>query len=130
MIADRVEIGAACTIDKGVTGDTMIGEGSKIDNQVQIAHDTVIGKKCLIASQVGIAGCSRIEDEVILWGQVGVISDITIGKGAVVLAQSGVSKSLEGGKTYFGSPAGEAREKYKELGSLRSLPALLEKLKK
>lgn len=130
VIGDRVEIGAACTIDRGVTGDTRIGEGSKIDNQVQIAHDTVIGKKCLIASQVGIAGCTRIEDEVTLWGQVGVISDVTIGKGAVVLAQSGVSKDLEGGKTYFGSPAGEAREKYKELGSLRSLPALLEKFKK
>jgi len=130
VIRDGVEIGAACTIDKGVTGDTRIGEGSKIDNQVQIAHDTVIGKKCLIASQVGIAGCTRIEDEVTLWGQVGVISDVTIGKGAVVLAQSGVSKDLEGGKTYFGSPAGEAREKYKELGSLRSLPSLLEKFKK
>ncbi len=130
VIGDGVEIGAACTIDKGVTGDTMIGEGSKIDNQVQIAHDTVIGKKCLIASQVGIAGCTRIEDEVTLWGQVGVISDVTIGKGAVVLAQSGVSKDLEGGKTYFGSPAGEAREKYKELGYLRSLPSLLEKFKK
>ena len=130
VIEDDVEIGAACTIDKGVTGDTVIGAGTKIDNQVQIAHDTTIGKKCLIASQVGIAGCTRIEDEVTLWGQVGVISDITIGKGAVVYAQSGVNKHLEAGKTYFGSPAGEAREKFKELSALKMIPKIWEKLKK
>ena len=130
VIQDGVEIGASCTIDKGVTGDTIIGAGTKLDNQVQVAHDTVIGKKCLIASQVGIAGCVRIEDEVTLWGQVGVISDITIGKGAVVYAQSGVSKDLEPGKTYFGSPAGEAREKYRELALFKILPEILEKLKK
>lgn len=130
IIEDNVDIGASCNIDKGVTGDTTIGAGSKIDNQVQIAHDTVIGKKCLIASQVGIAGCTIIEDEVTLWGQVGIISGITIGKKAIVLAQAGVSKSLEGGKVYFGSPAGEAREKYKELANIRSIPKIIEKLKK
>lgn len=130
IIEDDVEIGAACTIDKGVTGDTIIGEGTKLDNQVQIAHDTIIGKRCLIASQVGIAGCTILEDEVTLWGQVGVISDITIGKGAVVYAQSGVSKDLEPGKAYFGSPAGEAREKYRELGMIKNLPRLYEKMKK
>ncbi len=130
VIEDHVEIGAACTIDKGVTGDTRIGQGTKIDNQVQIAHDTIIGKKCLIASQVGIAGCTIIEDEVTLWGQVGVISDITIGKGAVVYAQSGVGKDLEAGKTYFGSPAGEAREKYREMATLKALPKIVENLKK
>jgi len=129
IVEDHVEIGAACTIDKGVTGDTIIGEGTKIDNQVQIAHDTRIGKKCLIASQVGIAGCTRIEDEVTLWGQVGVISDITIGKGAVVYAQSGVGKDLEAGKAYFGSPAGEAREKYREVAALKALPKFIENLK-
>ena len=130
VIEDHVDIGSACTIDKGVTGDTTIGKGSKIDNQVQIAHDTVIGKKCLIASQVGIAGCSVIEDEVTLWGQVGIISGITIGKKAVILAQAGVSKSLEGNKVYFGSPAGEAREKYKEIANIRALPKIIEKLDK
>lgn len=129
VIEDYVHIGAACTIDRGVTGSTTIKAGSKIDNQVQIAHDTVIGKKCLIASQVGIAGCTIIEDEVTLWGQVGIISGITIGKKAVVLAQSGVSKSLEGGQVYFGYPAGEAREKYKELASIRQIPNIIEKLK-
>ena len=72
VIEDNVGIGALCTIDKGVTGDTRIGEGTKIDNQVHVGHDTVIGKKCLIASQTGIAGCVIIEDEVTLWGQVGI----------------------------------------------------------
>ncbi len=128
VIEDHVDIGASCTIDKGVTGDTTIKEGTKIDNQVQIAHDTVIGKKCLIASHVGIAGCTIIEDEVTLWGQVGIISGITIGKKAVVLAQSGVSKSLEGGKTYFGYPAEEARKKYRELAGIKVLPEIIEKV--
>ena len=129
VIEDYVDIGAACTIDRGVTGDTTIKEGTKIDNQVQIAHDTVIGKKCLIASQVGIAGCSVIEDEVTIWGQAGIISGVTIGKKAVILAQTGVSKSLEGGKVYFGSPVGEAREKYKELSLLKKLPEFFKKIK-
>ena len=90
VIEDNVGIGALCTIDKGVTGDTTIGEGTKIDNQVHVGHDTVIGKKCLIASQTGIAGCVIIEDEVTLWGQVGTTSGITIGAKAVVLGQTGV----------------------------------------
>jgi len=130
IIEDHVEIGAACTIDKGVTGDTTIGRGTKIDNQVQIAHDTIIGKKCLIASQVGIAGCNIIEDEVTIWGQVGLKSGLTIGKGVEIYAQSGVGMDLEPGKTYFGSPAIEARDKFREMAFLRSLPKLLEKIKK
>ena len=129
IIQDNVHIGAACTIDKGVTGDTTIGEGSKLDNQIQVGHDTVIGKKCLIASQVGIAGCVIIEDEVTIWGQVGITSGITIGAKAVISAQSGVSKSLEGGKSYFGTPADDFRSKYKEIASIRQIPEILEKLK-
>ncbi len=127
-IEDRVEIGAACTIDRGVSGDTRIGAGTKMDNHVHVGHDTVIGKNCLFAAQVGIAGCVVIEDNVILWGQVGVPSDLLIGKGAVVLGQSGLTKDLEGGKTYFGSPAEEARTKYRELALIRKLPAVIEKL--
>ena len=130
VIEDHVEIGAACTIDKGVTGDTTIGWGTKIDNQVQIAHDTLIGKKCLIASQVGIAGCNIIEDEVIIWGQVGVKSGLTIGKGVEIYAQSGVGMDLEPGKAYFGTPAVEARDKFREMSLIRSLPKILEKIKK
>lgn len=129
VIQNNVGIGANCTIDRGVTGDTTIGEGTKMDNMIQVGHDTVIGKKCLIASQVGIAGCVVIEDEVTLWGQVGVTSGIRIGAKAVVLGQTGVTKSIEGGKTYFGTPIEESREKLKELAHLKKIPELLEKLK-
>ncbi len=121
VIEDNVDLGALCTIDRGVTGDTTIKKGTKIDNQVHVGHDTVIGEKCLIASQTGIAGCVVIEDEVTIWGQVGMTSGITIGKKAVILAQSGISKSLEGGQTYFGYPAEEARKKYKEMSALKML---------
>jgi UDP-3-O-[3-hydroxymyristoyl] glucosamine N-acyltransferase len=129
IIGDNVEIGASCTIDKGVSADTIIGKGTKMDNQVHVGHDTVIGQNCLFAAQVGIAGVVTIEDDVILWGQVGVQKDLTIGKGAVVLGQSGVPKSLEGGKVYFGSPTRDAREKMKELALIKSLPSIIEKLK-
>jgi UDP-3-O-[3-hydroxymyristoyl] glucosamine N-acyltransferase len=128
IIESNVDIGASCTIDRGVTGNTTIKEGTKIDNQVQIAHDTIIGKKCLIASHVGIAGCVVIEDEVTIWGQVGIISDITIGKGAVIYAQSGVAKDLAGGKSYFGSPCDDARKKYRELAAIKVLPEFIEKV--
>lgn len=121
-IEDNVEIGALCTIDAGVSGITKIGKGTKLDNQIQIGHDTVIGEHCLMAAGVGIAGCVRVGNNVILWGQVGCASDITIGDRVIVLAQSGISKDLEGGKTYFGSPCGEVRDKFKELAALKMLP--------
>jgi UDP-3-O-[3-hydroxymyristoyl] glucosamine N-acyltransferase len=129
VIEDKVEIGCNCTIDKGVSGDTVIGKGTKMDNHIQIGHDTIIGKNCLFASQVGIAGVTTIEDDVILWGQVGVQKDLTIGKGAIVLAQSGVGKTLKGGKVYFGSPCREAREKMKEMAMVKRIPEILEKIK-
>jgi UDP-3-O-[3-hydroxymyristoyl] glucosamine N-acyltransferase len=129
VIEDNVGIGALCTIDKGVTGDTTIGAGSKLDNQVHVGHDTVIGKKCLIAAQTGIAGCVIIEDEVTLWGQVGTTSGITIGSKAIVLGQTGVSKSIEGGKTYYGTPIDEAREKMKQFANLKKIPEILNKIK-
>lgn len=121
IIEDNADIGAACTINKGVSGDTTIGAGSKLDCQVHVGHDARIGKNCLFAAQVGIGGNTVIEDDVILYGQVGVAQNICIGKGAIVLAQSGVSKDIEGGKTYFGYPAQEVREAYKELALLRQL---------
>jgi UDP-3-O-[3-hydroxymyristoyl] glucosamine N-acyltransferase len=129
VIENNVGIGALCTIDKGVTGDTTIGEGTKIDNQVHVGHDTVIGKKCLIASQTGIAGCVIIEDEVTLWGQVGTTSGITIGAKAVIMGQTGVTKSVEGGKSYFGTPIEESREKLKQLANIKRIPEIIEKLK-
>jgi len=124
IIEDFVEIGAGCTIDRGVSGDTIIGAGTKMDNLVHIGHDTTIGKNCLFAAQVGIAGATTIEDEVILWGQVGVSKTLTIGKGAVLYAQSGVPASLEGGKNYFGSPAIDAKEKMKELVWIKRIPEI------
>jgi len=129
VVEDQVGIGALCTIDKGVTGDTTIGWGTKIDNQVHVGHDTIIGKKCLIASQTGIAGCVIIKDEVTLWGQVGTTSGITIGEKAVILGQTGVTKSVEGGKTYFGTPIEESREKLKQLANIKRIPEILTKLK-
>jgi len=130
IIEDNVDLGSLCSIDRGVTAATTIGEGTKIDNQVQVGHDTIIGKRCLIASQVGIAGCVLIGDFVTIWGQVGITSGITIGEKAVISAQSGVSKSLPGHKSYFGTPADEFRKKYKELASIRLIPDIIEKLDK
>lgn len=129
VIENHVEIGACCTIDKGVSGDTIIGEGSKLDNHVHIGHGAVIGRNCLFAAQVGIGGKAIIEDNVILWGQVGVSKDLTIGSNAVVLAQSGVPSSLKGGIVYFGYPAEEARYKRRELAWIKRIPEIWEKVK-
>lgn len=124
FIEDEVEIGAGTTIDKGVSGATIIGAGTKIDNQVHIGHGTVIGKNCLIAAQVGIAGKVIIEDNVTLWGQVGVNKDLRIGKGSVVYAQSGVPGDLAAGKNYFGSPAVEAKQMMRQLGWIKRIPEI------
>ncbi len=121
IIEDDVEIGALCAVDKGVSGDTIVGKGTKLDNHVQIGHDTHIGKNCLIGAHSAIAGVSIIEDDVCIWAQVLINKDIVIGKGAVLLASSGVDKSLEGGKVYFGSPAIEARKKWREIVALKKL---------
>lgn len=120
-IESKVEIGANCTIDRGVTAETLIGEGSKIDNQVQIGHDSIIGKHCLIAAQSGIAGCVTIGDHCTLWGQVGIASGINIGGHSVIGAKSGVSKSLKGGATYIGVPAANIKVKYKEQAFLKKM---------
>lgn len=130
VVEDFVEIGANCAIDRGVTGDTVIGVGTKIDNLVHIGHDTIIGKNCLFAGQVGIAGATKIEDEVILWGQVGVSKTLTVGKGAEVYAQSGVKDTIEGGKKYFGSPVEDAITKKKEFVWIKRIPVLWDKVMK
>ena len=128
IIQHNVEIGAGCTIDRGVSSDTIIGAGTKIDNLVHIGHDSIIGKNCLFAAQVGIAGATTIEDNVILWGQVGVSKTLTIGKDAVVYAQRGVKDTIGGGKVFFGSPVEDAREKVKELVWIKMTPQLWEKV--
>jgi len=129
VIESDVEIGAGCTIDRGVSHDTRIGRGSKLDNMVHIGHDTVLGINCLLAAQVGIAGATTLGNGVVLWGQVGVSKTLSIGDNTVVLAQSGVGGTLEGGKVYFGSPAEEASIKKRELVWVKRIPELWEKIK-
>ncbi len=130
VLGNRVEIGALCSIDKGVSGDTIIDDGTKMDNHCQVGHDTYIGKNCLIGSHAAIAGVTTIEDDVILWGRVAINKDIVIGKGAIVLATSAVDKSIEGnGRIYFGAPADDARKKWREFAALRQLPDLMKRLK-
>ncbi|MBU6341489.1 MAG: UDP-3-O-(3-hydroxymyristoyl)glucosamine N-acyltransferase [Bacteroidetes bacterium] len=129
ILEDNVDIGAGCTINKGVSGDTIIGAGSKLDCQVHIAHGVVIGKNCLIAAQAGIAGKTIVEDNVVMYGQAGVAQALHIGKGALISAQAGVSKDLEGGKAYFGSPAEEMRVKFRELAAVRQLPDFMKNFK-
>ena len=127
VIGDHVDIGAGCTINKGVSGDTVIGEGSKLDCLIHIGHGAVIGKHCLLAAQVGVSGKTIIGDRCVLYGQVGVAQNLVIGDDVTILAKSGISKDLEAGQTYFGVPAIQAREKFKEMAAIRMLPDLLKK---
>ena len=126
IIESDVEIGAMTTIDRGVTNNTVIGKGTKIDNQVHIGHDAQIGANCLFAAQVGIAGCVQIKDNVILWGQVGVAADVIIESGVTVHAQSGVGNNLSANATYFGSPATEVRKAWREIAAVKKLPSIIE----
>lgn len=128
-IKDHVEIGANCTIDRGVSDSTVIGSGTKMDNLIHVGHDVVIGKNCLIAAQVGIAGGTVLGDGVTLWGQVGVNKTISIGDNAIVMGQGGVTSSIEGNKTYWGTPIQEFYSKRKELVLIKRLPEIWEKLK-
>jgi UDP-3-O-[3-hydroxymyristoyl] glucosamine N-acyltransferase len=128
IIQDDVEIGSSCSIDSGVSGDTIVGKGTKLDSQVHIGHGVVIGKHCLLCAQVAIAGKSNIGDEVILYGKVGVSKNVKIGSKAVVLASSNVDKDLAPGGTYFGSPAINARDKWKEMAIVRMLPKVWGKI--
>lgn len=128
IIEDDVEIGASCSIDKGVTADTIIGKGTKMDNQCQVGHDTVIGKHCLIGAYSALAGVTRLEDDVILWARVSIGKDLVVGKGAVLFATAGVDKSLEGGKAYMGAPAIEVRKYWRQRAAVRDLPEFMKKV--
>ena len=130
VIEDNVEIGANCTIDRGVSAVTKIGKGTKFDNLIHIGHDTVIGKNCLFAAQVVVAGCVIIKDGVTLWGQVVVNKTLTIGENAVLLARTAVGSNLEGNKTYWGAPAQDARLAKRELVWIKRIPQLWEKVMK
>jgi UDP-3-O-[3-hydroxymyristoyl] glucosamine N-acyltransferase len=121
IIEDDVFIGASCTINKGVSGATIIGKGTKMDSQVHIGHGAVLGQHCLLAGQVGVGGKAIVGDRVKVYGQAGIANNITVGNEAIILAKTGVLQSVEGGKSYFGMPAEEARKKFMQIIAVRNL---------
>ena len=130
VIGDDVEIGANCTIDRGALGNTVIGEGTKIDNLVQIAHNVVIGNHCLLVAQNGIGGSTKVGEYTTLAGQVGVVGHIEIGPKSVVAAKAGVLNNIDGGKQYMGFPAIPDREAKRQIIALKKLPELIKRIKK
>lgn len=130
IIEDDVEIGANCTIDRGVSGDTVVGQGSKLDNLVHLGHGVEIGKHCIIAAQVGIAGKTKVQDFVTIYGQAGITKSIVIGEGALIYPQAGITKSIPGNRAYIGSPAGEYSTTLREFVSIRQLPKILDRVAK
>ncbi|MBX2939888.1 MAG: UDP-3-O-(3-hydroxymyristoyl)glucosamine N-acyltransferase [Ferruginibacter sp.] len=130
IIEDDVEIGAHCTIDRGVSHDTVIGRGTKMDNMIHVGHDTVIGANGLFAAQSAIAGAATIGQGVTVWGQCGINKTLEIGDNATLLAMTGVGSSLEGNKVYWGAPAEEASVKKRELVWIKRIPLLWEKVMK
>lgn len=128
VIEDDVEIGAGCTIDRGVSHDTKIGKGTKFDNMIHIGHDTVIGKNCLFAANNIVGGCTTIKDGVTIWGGCIINKTLTIGENATLLGRTGVGSDLEGGKTYWGAPAKEAGIVQRELVWISRIPELWKKV--
>lgn len=127
VIEDDVEIGANCTIDRSTIGETRIKRGAKLDNLIQVAHNVVIGENTVIAAQTGVSGSTKIGSGCVIAGQVGLVGHIQIADHTTIGAQSGIHKSVSGsGKTYFGSPALELRERLHIEGALRQLPELLQ----
>ena len=130
VIHDHVEIGSGCTIDAGVSADTVIGSGTKLDSQVHVGHDSTIGEHCIICAQVGIAGNVRIGNFVTMYGKSALSKNISVGDRAVLMGSSASAKSLEAGKTYLGTPADEIHRASRQFAIVRMLPDLWDKLKK
>lgn len=130
VIKDNVEIGSGCTIDAGVSADTVIGRGTKLDSQVHVGHDSTIGENCIICAQVGIAGNVHIGNFVTMYGKSALSKNISVGDRAVLLGSSASAKSLEGGKTYLGTPADEVHRASRQFAIIRMLPDMWEKLRK
>jgi UDP-3-O-[3-hydroxymyristoyl] glucosamine N-acyltransferase len=126
LVRDHVEIGANCTIDRGVTGSTVIGEHTKLDNLVHVAHNVVLGRGCFLAAQTGIAGSTRVGDGVVFGGQAGIIGHIRIGDGARIGAQAGVTKDVPAGETFSGYPARPHREALLRDALVSRLPRLFD----
>lgn len=130
IIQDHVDIGSNSAINIGVSGDTIVGEGTKIDSLVHLGHEVKIGKRCQLTSQVTIGGNTVVGDDVILYGRVGIAHNLNIGNNVTVNAQSLVTKNLQPGKSYTGNPANETRQHLRRLAALRQLPDLLKELRK
>lgn len=130
VIHDDVEIGSGCTVDAGVSADTVIGKGTKMDSQVHIGHDATIGMHCILCAQVGIAGNVRIGNHVTLYGKSALSKNISVGDRAILLGSSASAKSLEGGKTYLGTPAEEVHRASRQFAIIKMLPDMWEKLRK
>lgn len=128
-IGDDVEIGANSTIDRARFGKTLIGEGTKIDNLVQIGHNAVLGKHCLVVSLTGISGSAKLGDYVTVAGQVGISGHVTIGDKATLAARTGVTTHLAGGVVYSGRPAKPFRDDMRLRANLRRLPLLTKRVK-
>jgi len=128
-IGDDVEVGANATIDRARFGKTVVGEGTKIDNLVQIGHNVIIGKHCLIVALTGISGSTRLGHHVTCAGQVGIVGHVTIGDHAILTARAGVNNNIPSGAVYAGRPAKPIREDMKQLVHVRQLPKLVERVK-
>jgi UDP-3-O-[3-hydroxymyristoyl] glucosamine N-acyltransferase len=129
VIGDDVEIGAGSAVDRGTFGSTTIGDGTKIDNLVHVAHNCRIGKNVLLAAQVGISGSCEIGDGAILLGQAGLKDHLKIGARAVIMPQSGIAKDVPPGVAMFGSPAFTRMQRERHLAALVKLPELMKRVK-
>jgi UDP-3-O-[3-hydroxymyristoyl] glucosamine N-acyltransferase len=121
IIQDDVEIGAGTCVDRGMNRDTIIGEGTKIDNMVQVAHNVTIGRHCVVVAQVALAGSSKLEDYVVIGGQSGVIGHATVGMGAQIAATSAVARDVPRGQRWAGTPAKPIRELFREMAAVARL---------